>query len=78
MSRVRDLTPYLSYLNLVTSDTNEKRFFISGRTEQKNEARIKVRFKGKKTKVFIEYEMKDIQKSLFCSNIRLVNFVIPI
>ena len=64
--------------DLTPLDTDEKRFFINGRSERKNEMRIKARFKEKKTKIFIEYEIRDIQKSLFFSNVRLVKVVIPI
>jgi len=72
-----DLSEYID-LDLSPVDTAEKRSFLNGYSESKNETKIKIRFRGEKTKIFVEYEIKNIQPSFFLSNKRSVKVMIPI
>lgn len=68
-----------SDLNLTPCDSQERRFFVNGGSESKNEMRVLVRVKViKGATIVIEYKVKDIKKSFFSNNTRSFKTRIPL
>lgn len=70
---------------LSPKDTNDYRDYLISDHDSKilnNKATIKIEFQGKKTKLFLEYEIKDVNQSsllrFFISNKRVEQVIIPI
>ena len=64
-------------IELECKDTEENHFILGVGGSSKNKDTINIKYKDKQTKIYIEYEIKDIIKSLFISKYRIKSFVIP-
>lgn len=64
-------------INLFPSDTQQREFLVTHMGDYKNQKRIAARYKGGKTYLFLNYEILDIKKSFFVSDVRTIKVVLP-
>ena len=83
--KLNKLTYDHTNIDLSPKDTEEYRNYLTtdyGSRILNNEATIKIEFQGKKTKLFIEYEVQDINQlsffRFFITNRRIEKVIIPI